>query len=210
MKNISLKKELACTLLYTVLSIAVLGIVYPLCINAVSGLLFDSQAQGSLTADESGRPVGSTLLAQRFTDSVYFHPRPSAAGDSGYDAASSGGSNLGPTSEKLRRRASDEIVRLRRENPYAPLYIPVELVTTSASGLDPHLTIPGALWQVPRIARARGISEERVTAMVEANREGRTWGVLGEPRVNVLLLNLALDRQFGKAGQRAIMGDKRR
>ncbi|HBL23825.1 MAG TPA: potassium-transporting ATPase subunit C [Deltaproteobacteria bacterium] len=210
MKNISLKRELACALLFMVLSIAVLGFIYPLCINTVSGLLFDSQARGSFTADESGRPVGSTLLAQRFTDPAYFHPRPSAAGDNGYDAASSGGSNLGPTSEKLRRRVENEIMRLRKENPHAPPYIPVELVTTSASGLDPHLTIPGALWQVSRIASARGISEERVTAMVEANREGRTWGVLGEPRVNVLLLNLALDRQFGKAGQRAIMGDKRR
>jgi len=210
MKNLSLKRELACALLFTALSIAVLGIIYPLCINAVSGLFFDSQARGSFSADESGRVVGSTLLAQRFTDPAYFHPRPSAAGDNGYDAASSGGSNLGPTSEKLRRRATDEIVRLRKENPHASPYIPVELVTTSASGLDPHLTIPGALWQVPRIASARDISEERIAAVVRANKEGRTFGILGEPRVNVLLLNLALDRQFGKAGQRAIMGDKRR
>jgi len=209
MKNISPKRELAAAFLITVLSITSLGIIYPLCINTLSGLLFHSLAQGSLIAGESGHVVGSTLLAQRFTDPAYFHPRPSAAGHDGYDAASSGGSNLGPTSEKLRMRAAEEITRLRKENPHAPFYIPVELVTTSASGLDPHLTIPGALWQVPRIARARNVSEERLTAVVKANKEGRTFGILGEPRVNVLLLNLALDRQFGKSGQRAIMVDKR-
>lgn len=210
MKHTFPKRELAAAFLITVFSIAALGIIYPLCMNTVSGLIFHSRATGSFVTDESGHVVGSTLLAQRFTDPAYFHPRPSAAGDNGYDAASSGGSNLGPTSGKLRMRVTEEIARLRKENPHAPFYIPVELVTTSASGLDPHLTVPGALWQVPRIARARNVSEERAAAVVEANKEGRTFGILGEPRVNVLLLNLALDRQFGKAEQRAIMVDKRR
>lgn len=210
MKHIFPKRELATTFLITVFSMAALGIVYPLCIDTISGLIFHSRAEGSFIAGESGQVVGSTLLAQRFADPAYFHPRPSAAGDNGYDAASSGGSNLGPTSGKLRMRAAEEIARLRKENLRAPFHIPVELVTTSASGLDPHLTIPGALWQVPRIADARNVSEERVAAVVEANKEGRTLGILGEVRVNVLLLNLALDRQFGKAGRRAIMVDKRR
>ncbi len=210
MKHTFPKRELATAFLITVFSITALGIIYPLCINIVSGLIFHSRAEGSFIADESGHVVGSTLLAQRFTDPAYFHPRPSAAGDNGYDAASSGGSNLGPTSGKLRIRVTEEIARLRKENPHAPFHIPVELVTTSASGLDPHLTVPGALWQVPRIARARNVSEERLMAVVEANNEGRTLAILGEPRVNVLLLNLALDRQFGKARQRAIMVDKRR
>ena len=210
MKHTFPKRELATTFLITVFSMAALGIIYPLCMNTVSGLIFHSRAAGSFVADESGHVVGSTLLAQRFTDPAYFHPRPSAAGENGYDAASSGGSNLGPTSGKLRMRAVEEIARLRKENPHAPFHIPVELVTTSASGLDPHLTIPGALWQVPRVARARNVSEERVAAVIESNKEGRTLGILGEVRVNVLLLNLVLDRQFGKGGQRAIMVDKRR
>lgn len=199
MRNISLTKELTVTLLFTVFSMVFLGIFYPFCINAVSGLFFHSQAQGSFIANENGHVTGSTLIAQRFVNPAYFQPRPSAAGDHGYDAASSGGSNLGPTSEKLRRRVTGEIERLRKENPKAPLPIPVELVTTSASGLDPHLTIPGALWQVPRIAKARRVSPDRVKAVVLANEEGRTLWALGEPRVNVLLLNLALDSQFGKA-----------
>jgi len=210
MKSVSTIQEVLVALLFTVFSIVVLGIAYPLSMSALSRVLFPSSAGGSLVADEEENVVGSTLLAQRFTEPAYFQPRPSAAGDSGYDAASSGASNLGPTSEKLRSRVDAEIVRLRKENPRAPSSIPVELVTASASGLDPHLSIPGALWQVPRIADARGVSEERIAAVVEAMREGRTLGVLGEPRVNVLILNLALDRQFGKARHRAIMGHKGR
>lgn len=210
MRIISMKRESLVALLFTVVSIAVLGIAYPLSMNALSRLMFPSPAGGSLVTDEEGNVVGSMLLAQRFTEPAYFHPRPSAAGDSGYDAASSGASNLGPTSEKLRSRVADEIARLRKENPRAPYGIPVELVTMSASGLDPHLSTSGALWQVPRVADARGVSEERVTAVVEAMSEGRTLGVLGEPRVNVLILNLALDGQFGKARDRAIMGHKGR
>lgn len=199
MKNISLKKELITALLFTVFSMVVLGIVYPFFMNAVSGLLFHSQAHGSFITGENGRIVGSTLIAQRFVNPAYFQPRPSTAGDDGYNASSSGGSNLGPTSEKLRKRVAAEIERLRKENPDAPFPIPVELVTASASGLDPHLTIPGALWQVPRIAKARRVTQDRVKDVVCVNEENRTLFVLGEPRVNVLLLNIALDRQFGKA-----------
>lgn len=185
-------------LLFSFSSIIALGVFYPLCINAISSLIFYSQAKGSLIADEKGRTIGSLLIAQRFVNPAYFQPRPSAAGYDGYDGASSGGSNLGPTSEKLRERVTGEISRLRKENPDAPHNIPVELVTSSASGLDPHLTISAALWQVPRIAKARGVSEDRVRAILFANEEGRTLWVFGEPRVNVLLLNLAIDRQFGK------------
>ncbi len=210
MKGISMKRESLVAILFTAFSMAVLGLAYPLSMNALSGLLFPLPAGGSLVVDEKGSVVGSILLAQRFTEPAYFHPRPSEAGDKGYDASSSGASNLGPTSEKLRSRVTDEIARLRKENPRAPYRIPVELVTTSASGLDPHLSISGALWQVPRVADARGVSEERVTSVVEAMREGRTFGILGEQRVNVLNLNLALDRQFGKARHRAIMGHRGR
>lgn len=197
--NASLKKELVTSLLFTLFSMAALGIAYPLSMNAFSRFLFHSQSRGSLVTDENGRIVGSALVAQRFTNPAYFHPRPSAAGKEGYDATSSGGSNLGPTSEKLRGRVAGEIERLRKENPGASLPVPVELVTASASGLDPHLTIQGALWQVPRIARARRITPDRVKAVVSAHEEDRTLFVLGEPRVNVLMLNIALDRQFGKA-----------
>jgi K+-transporting ATPase ATPase C chain len=210
MKGISMKRESLVAILFTAFSMAVLGLAYPLSMNALSGLLFPLPAGGSLVVDEKGSVVGSILLAQRFTEPAYFHPRPSEAGDKGYDASSSGASNLGPTSEKLRSRVTDELARLRQENPRAPYRIPVELVTTSASGLDPHLSISGALWQVPRVADARGVSEERVTSVVEAMREGRTFGILGEQRVNVLNLNLALDRQFGKARHRAIMGHRGR
>jgi K+-transporting ATPase ATPase C chain len=144
--------------------------------------------------------LGSALLAQGFGNPGYFQPRPSAAGDNGFDATSSGGSNLGPTSKKLRQRVSAEIQRLEAQNPDAPRPVPVELVTASGSGLDPHLTPEGARWQVPRIARARRVALERVQAVFDENVSGRVLGFLGEPRVNVLLLNLALDRRFGPPG----------
>jgi K+-transporting ATPase ATPase C chain len=142
--------------------------------------------------------VGSELIAQGFSNSAYFQPRPSAAGEKGYDATASGGSNLGPTSKKLQERINDDLKRLKAENPDADEPVPAELVTTSASGLDPHLSPEGMLWQVPRVAKARGVAPDRIKAVVDANVEGRTFGILGEPRVNVLLVNLALDRQFGK------------
>ncbi len=146
--------------------------------------------------------VGSEWIAQGFANPAYFQPRPSAAGDKGYDPTSSGGSNLGTTSKKLRDRVAGDVKRLREENPDASGQVPAELVTASGSGLDPHLSPEAMLWQVARISKARGVSQERIKSVVEANVEGRTFGILGEPRVNVLLVNLALDKQFGRPDHR--------
>ncbi|HPS03676.1 MAG TPA: potassium-transporting ATPase subunit KdpC, partial [Candidatus Sumerlaeota bacterium] len=146
--------------------------------------------------DESGRTVGSELIGQNFTRSAYFQPRPSAAG-TGYDALASGGSNLGTTSLKLRDRMTEDTARLIEQNPQASEPVPAELVMASGSGLDPHLSPEATLWQVPRVAEARKIAPERVRLVVESKIEGRDLGLLGEPRVNVLELNLALDSQFG-------------
>jgi K+-transporting ATPase ATPase C chain len=148
--------------------------------------------------DEKGEIVGSELIGQGFANPAYLQPRPSAAGEKGYDAASSSGSNLGPTSKKLQDRIKEDLKRLKDENPDASVLVPGDLVTTSGSGLDPHVSPQGALWQVPRVAKARGIAAERIKAVVDANTEGRTFGILGESRVNVLLVNVALDRQFGR------------
>lgn len=180
----------------TLVTLLLTGLAYPLLVTGLAQALFPRRASGSLVRDESGRVVGSELLAQRFSGAVYFQPRPSAAGEKGWDPMASGGSNLGPTSAKLRERARGEVTRLRAENPGAGP-VPAELVAASASGLDPHLSPEGVLWQVPRVARARGVAEARVRAAVEEAVEARDLWVLGEPRVNVLLLNLALDRQFG-------------
>ena len=183
----------------TLVTLLLTGIVYPLVVTGLAQLVFPGRSAGSLVADERGRVVGSELIGQPFSSAAYFQPRPSAAGESGYDATASGGSNLGPTSAKLKERVTRDLGRLHAANPDAARIVPADLVTASGSGLDPHLTLEGALWQVPRIARARGIAPERVRAVVEAESEGRDLGLLGEPRVNVLLLNLALDRQFGRA-----------
>lgn len=182
----------------TVVTLVVTGLVYPLAMTGLAQVLFPHHASGSLVTDEKGQVVGSELIGQAFTRPGYLWPRPSAAGADGYDAAASSGSNLGPTSQKLRDRIGAEIARLTEANPDASGPIPADLVTASASGLDPHLSPAAALWQMPRVAKARGVAAERVRAVIEANIEGRTFGVLGEPRVNVLLVNLALDRQFGK------------
>ena len=161
-------------------------------------MLFPWRANGSLVTDEKGQVIGSELIAQGFANPAYFQPRPSAAGEKGYDAANSSGSNLGPTSKKLQDRIKEDVKRLKTENPDANGTIPGELVTTSGSGLDPDLSPAAMLWQLPRVAKARGVTPDRVKAIVDSNVEGRTFGILGEPRVNVLLVNLALDRQFGK------------
>jgi len=191
-------KTIIISLRTTIVTIVLTGLVYPFAMTGLSQVLFPWRANGSLVTDEKGQVVGSELIAQGFANPAYFQPRPSAAGEKGYDPTSSGGSNLGTTSKKLQDRVAGDLKRLKEENPDAQGAVPVELVTTSGSGLDPHLSPQGALWQVPRVARARGISAERVRAVVESNVDGRTFGILGEPRANVLLVNLALDRQFGR------------
>ncbi|HXG22174.1 MAG TPA: potassium-transporting ATPase subunit KdpC [Methylomirabilota bacterium] len=182
----------------TIVTLVATGVIYPLVVTGLAQLLFPQRANGSLVTDEKGRVVGSELIGQGFTHPAYFQPRPSAAGEKGYDATASSGSNLGPTSKKLQDRVKQDLARLRKENPEAHGPVPVELVTMSGSGLDPHLSPAAALWQVPRIARARGVAPERLKAVVESLIEDRDLGVLGEPRVNVLVLNLALDLQFGR------------
>ena len=191
-------KELLVALRATLVTLVLTGVAYPLLTTGAALALFPGRARGSLIADEQGRVVGSELIAQPFATAPYLQPRPSAAGEKGYDALASGGSNLGPTSKALHDRAVKEVERLRQENPEAAGAVPAELVTASGSGLDPHLSPEAALWQAPRIARARGVAPERVRAVISANVEGRDLLVLGEPRVNVLLVNLALDRLFGR------------
>ena len=191
-------KTFAIALRVTIVTLVVTGLIYPFVMTGLAQILFPWRANGSLVTGENGQVVGSELIGQGFANRVYFQPRPSAAGEKGYDATASSGSNLGPTSKKLQDRINDDLNRLKSENPEATGPIPAELVTTSASGLDPHLSPEGMIWQLPRVAKARGVALERVKAVVDANVEGRTFGILGEPRVNVLLVNLALDRQFGR------------
>jgi potassium-transporting ATPase KdpC subunit len=193
-----IKRELQISLRAAVVTLLLTGIAYPLALTGAALLLFPNRARGSLVADERGRVVGSELIAQPFSGAGYLQPRPSAAGEKGYDATSSGGSNLGPTSKALRERVTKDVERLLAENPEADGPVPAELVTTSGSGLDPHLSPAAALWQLPRVARARAVDPARIRAVIDANVEGRDLAVLGEPRVNVLLVNLALDRQFGR------------
>lgn len=193
-----MKNEFGIAIRTTIVTIVFTGLIYPFVMTGLAQILFPWRANGSLVTDEKGKVVGSELIAQRFANPAYLQPRPSAAGEKGYDAAASFGSNLGPTSKKLRDRIAEELKGLKDENPEALDLVPAELVTASASGLDPHLSPQASLWQAPRIARARGISVERVKAVVDSAVEGRTFGILGEPRVNVLLVNLAFDRQFGR------------
>jgi K+-transporting ATPase ATPase C chain len=189
-------KEIVVALRVTLFTLALTGVAYPLAMTALSQALFSAKANGSLVA-KGGKVVGSELIGQRFANPGYFQGRPSAAGETGYDAMSSGGSNLGTTSQKLESRIAADLVRLKRDNPDAIGPVPGELVTASASGLDPHLSPEGAGWQIPRIAEARGVAPERIRAMLDAHVEERDFGFLGEPRVNVLMVNLALDQLFG-------------
>ena len=183
-----MKKNITISVLMTIVTTVLLGLIYPLAMTAVSQLLFRDKANGQLIRRD-GQIIGSRIIGQPFTGPGYFHSRPSAAGH-GYDAAKSAGTNLGPTNQKLIDRVKQDTTTLKAENPSAP--VPVDLVTTSASGLDPDITPAAAYFQVPRIARERHVPDDQVRGLVAKHITSRQMGFLGEPRVNVLELNLAL------------------
>jgi len=188
-----MKKILMPAVMLTVVLTVLTGLIYPLAVTGLSKVFFPHQANGSLIV-LNGKVVGSELIGQKFTKPEYFHGRPSAAGD-GYDAANSGATNLGPTNQHLIDRVRDDVKKFREENPTYTGPIPADMLTTSASGLDPHISPASAYAQVDRVAKARGTTPDAVRAIVEKHVEGRQFGIFGEPRVNVLLLNLDLDRR---------------
>lgn len=177
----------------TVLSIVIFGLIYPVAMTGLAQLLFPYQAGGSIVMRD-GVPVGSSLIGQRWTKPQYFHGRPSAAGSAGYDPTATGGTNYGPSSKKLMDATRATIVALKKENPDAGVPVPIDMVTSSGSGIDPDISPQAAYYQAPRVAAARGITLSEVNALIAKTTQGRTFGILGEPRVNVLELNLALDR----------------
>jgi K+-transporting ATPase ATPase C chain len=184
--------HLVTSIIYTIVTVVVLGLIYPLVIAGLGGLFFSHQANGSFV-ESNGKTIGSSIIGQLWTKPEDFQGRPSAAGKNGYDPTSTGGTNLGPTSKKLIDATKATIVALKKANPQAVGEPPMDLVTSSGSGIDPDISPEGAYWQVPRVAAARHLTPEAVKAIVDAHITGRTFGILGEPRVNVLELNLALD-----------------
>jgi potassium-transporting ATPase KdpC subunit len=188
----NITRNLITAVLMTVLTTALVGVAYPLAVTGLAQALFPDKANGQLIV-RNGRAIGSRIIGQAFSSPGYFRSRPSAAG-AGYDAASSGGTNLGPTNKKLVDAVKAAVDAARIENPSSP--VPIDLVTASASGLDPHISPATALFQVPRVARERRISEDELRRLVTAHTEGRQFGFLGEPVVNVLPLNLALDDRY--------------
>ena len=184
-----MKQNLKIAILMTIVTTVLLGIIYPLIVTGLAQVLFRDKANGQLIV-RNGQIVGSRIIGQAFTGPGYLHSRPSAAGN-GYDAANSGGSNLGPTNHVLIDRVNGDVARLQAENPGQP--VPIDLVTTSASGLDPDITPAAAEFQVPRLARELGLNEDQVRQIILQHTSGRQLGFLGEPRVNVLEVNLALD-----------------
>jgi len=185
-----MKKNLITAVLMTIATTILLGVIYPLVVTGLAKVFFPHQAGGQLI-ERNGKVVGSRIIGQPFTGPAYFHSRPSAAGNNGYDAANSGGSNLGPTNQKLIDRVKQDVASLQAENPGTP--VPIDLVTTSASGLDPDISPAAADFQVTRVARERGMSQDELQRLLAKHTEGRQLGFLGEPRVNVLELNLDLD-----------------
>ena len=187
-------KNLLTAVLMTIVTTVLLGLIYPLAVTGLSQVIFPEKANGQLIRSADGTIIGSRIIGQPFSSPGYFRSRPSAAGAVGYDAGASSGSNLGPTNQKLIDRVKADVEKLQAENPGKS--VPIDLVTTSGSGLDPHISPAAAEFQVPRVARERGISEEQVRQVVAVHTKGRQFGFLGEPAVNVLELNLDLDRGY--------------
>jgi K+-transporting ATPase ATPase C chain len=187
-----MKKNLITAVLMTIATTVLLGIAYPLVVTGLAQVMFPKQANGQLI-EKDGKIIGSRIIGQGFSAPEYFHSRPSAAG-AGYDAANSAGSNLGPTNQRLIDRVKSDVASAQADNPGTP--VPIDLVTTSASGFDPHITPAAAEFQLSRVAKARSISVQQLRTLVAKHTEGRQLGVLGEPRVNVLELNLELDKEF--------------
>jgi K+-transporting ATPase ATPase C chain len=195
-----MKTNLITAILMTIATTILLGIIYPLVVTGLAQLMFPKQANGQLI-QKNGKTIGSSIIGQSFSSPAYFHPRPSFAGN-GYDATNSNGSQLGPTNQKLIDRVKGDVTSAQAENPGTP--VPVDLVTGSASGLDPHITPAAAEFELPRVARERGTTVDQLRALVAKHTSDRQFGFLGEPRVNVLELNLELDERFPKTKQASI------